>query len=200
MYLITDYPAILAKTWRKRICLSRGSYTGNSLEAPLDLSQTQQALAFIECSVLNYALTLNSKALLKTTVRTYDQHHCRHGCAALRWASTVTFDDAANWNLHIADDSLEGVDEPNGSETAASPLHQTFDSLNLWFDGTDEENTYKRPHFIVNEELKKPNFGNVHLELPDRVYSLFMQCVLVWLIFLALLNTLMSYNGTRKIH
>ncbi|KAJ3900995.1 hypothetical protein F5879DRAFT_808126, partial [Lentinula edodes] len=63
------------------------------------------------------------------------------------------------------------------------PLHQTFDNLNLWFDGTDEENTYKvhavqdilslfanvdqRPHFIVNEELKKPNFGNVHLELPD---------------------------------
>ncbi|KAF8825261.1 hypothetical protein HHX47_DHR7000369 [Lentinula edodes] len=158
----------------------------------LGLSQTQQALAFIECSVLNYALTLNSKALLKTTVRTYDQHHCRHGCAALRWASTVTFDDAANWNLHIADDSLEGVDEPNGSETAASvceahtallrrfifcllirepilkprlghlldklieeggihrlgnllsliqPLHQTFDNLNLWFDGTDEGST-----------------------------------------------------------
>ncbi|GAW09922.1 hypothetical protein LENED_012135 [Lentinula edodes] len=113
MYLITDYPAILAKTWRKRICLSRGSYTGNSLEAPLGK---------YHYAVYSFHLS-STTALLKTTVRTDDQHHCRHGCAALRWASTVTFDDAANWNLHIADDSLEGVDEPNGSETAASRAH-----------------------------------------------------------------------------
>ncbi|KAF9063258.1 hypothetical protein BDP27DRAFT_1335410 [Rhodocollybia butyracea] len=106
--------------------------------------------------------------------------------------------------------TLQGVGEPDGSETASSrahaagvmailkqfrlghlvdkliekggihrlcnllsliqPLHHAFDHLNLWFDETDEENVYevhavqdilslfarvnRRPHFMVNEELK----------------------------------------------
>ncbi|KAH7871006.1 pectin lyase-like protein [Lentinula edodes] len=103
----------------------------------LSLMHAQEALAFIECSVLNYgecivialesgnSLTLTSKgavadnatdlgpALTKawqecvipqvtTTVATDVLLYVPAGNYLL--ASTVTFDDAANWNLHIAGD------------------------------------------------------------------------------------------------
>ncbi|KAJ3881076.1 pectin lyase-like protein [Lentinula edodes] len=84
----------------------------------LGLSQTQQALAFIECNVLNYGAVADNStdlgpALTKawqecvipqvtTTVATDVLLYVPAGNYLL--ASTVTFDDAANWNLHIAGD------------------------------------------------------------------------------------------------
>ncbi|KAF5377745.1 hypothetical protein D9757_009349 [Collybiopsis confluens] len=78
----------------------------------------QNALAFIECSVLNYGAVADNStdlgpALTKawqecvipqvtTTVATDVLLYVPAGNYLL--ASTVTFDDAANWNLHIAGD------------------------------------------------------------------------------------------------
>ncbi|KAJ3854572.1 pectin lyase-like protein [Lentinula lateritia] len=84
----------------------------------LSLIHAQETLAFIECSVLNYGAVADNTtdlgpALTKawqecvipqvtTTVATDVLLYVPAGNYLL--ASTVTFDDAANWNLHIAGD------------------------------------------------------------------------------------------------
>ncbi|KAJ3751397.1 pectin lyase-like protein [Lentinula detonsa] len=84
----------------------------------LGSTQVQKALAFIECSVLNYGAVADNKtdlgpALTKawqecvipqvtTTVASDVLLYVPAGNYLLE--STVTFDDAANWNLHIAGD------------------------------------------------------------------------------------------------
>ncbi|KAE9399992.1 hypothetical protein BT96DRAFT_993448 [Gymnopus androsaceus JB14] len=77
-----------------------------------------------------------------------------------------------------------GVYSPRNILSLIQPLHHAFHSLDLWFDQTDEDDTYvvqvsrdriltgytnvnRRPHFTVNEAFKKPRFKDVLLELPD---------------------------------
>ncbi|KIK70280.1 hypothetical protein GYMLUDRAFT_236686 [Collybiopsis luxurians FD-317 M1] len=87
---------------------------------------------------------------------------------------------------HLVDELIHegGVHSLRNLLSLIQPLHEAFDRLDLWFDQTDEDDTYevqvardriltafthvnRRPHFTVNEMLKKPKFRNVRLALPD---------------------------------
>ncbi|KAF9062785.1 hypothetical protein BDP27DRAFT_1300150 [Rhodocollybia butyracea] len=190
----TDYITARKKTLARDgyRCMLTGCFDTNSCSRNVELAALRGDDADAEvqtCHILNKSALYNLEDLPEDRAGTPARDHAAGVMAIL-----------TQFGLEqLVDELIQkgGIHSLRNLLSLISPLHLPFDRLDLWFDETDEENVYqvqvarpnilklfayvnRRPHFAVDETIKKVNFRSAHLALPDpRLLALHAVCARV---------------------